>query len=342
MKKIFLLLTAVSFFVLSCSGGGSSSSSSSDTVRIGGTLYKFDDTFISTVRDNVLARNTENGSKASINFADGQGQQATQNDSIDTFIAQRYNALAVNMVDRTSAPVIIEKAQEANIPVVFFNREPLPEDMALWENLYYVGAKAEESGRIQGEIIADYFKKNPGADKNGDGVVQYVMLTGEPGHQDAILRTEHSIAALEAAGFKSQKLAEDTGMWQRVNGQEKMAAWLAAHGDNIEAVFANNDDMALGAIEALRAAGYFTDGGKYIPVVGVDATAPALDSIENGFLYASVLNDSKGQGYAIYDISLALAQGNDPKTTLNYDFVGGNYVWVPYVAVTQDNFKEFK
>ncbi len=340
MKRVFLLLTIVSFVALSCSGGGSSTSSS-DSVRIGGTLYRFDDTFISTVRDNVMARNAESGSAASINFADGQGQQATQNDSIDTFIAQGYDVLAVNMVDRTSAEVIIQKAQSANIPVVFFNREPLAEDMAAWENLYYVGAKAEESGRIQGEIIADYFAKNSNADKNGDGVVQYVMLTGEPGHQDALLRTEHSVAALEAAGYKTQKLAEDTGMWQRVNGQEKMAAWLAAHGDNIEVVFANNDDMALGAIEALKAAGYF-EGDKYMPVVGVDATAPALDSIENGLLYASVLNDSKGQGYAIYDISLALGQGSDPKATLSYDFVDGNYVWVPYVAVTQENFKDFK
>lgn len=339
MKKTIIFLVMILMLVMSCAGG--SKEQGTDKLNIGTTLYKFDDTFISTVRNNIEKRNADMGNKANLNFADGQGQQATQNDAIDTFIAQGYDVLAVNMVDRTSAPVIIQKAKDANIPIVFFNREPVESDMASWDMLYYVGAKAEESGRIQGETIAKYFTDNPNADKNGDGVIQYAMLTGEPGHQDAILRTEHSIKALEDAGFKVQKVAEDTGMWQRVNGQEKMAAWLAAYGDDgIEVVFANNDDMALGAIEALKAAGFFS-GDKYMPVVGVDATAPALDSIENGFLYATVLNDSEGQGNAIYDLALALSQGSDPKT-LDYQFDNGNYVWVPYVPVTQDNYQDFK
>ena len=100
--------------------------------------------------------------------------------------------------------------------------------------------------------------------------------------------TKYSIEAIEDAGIKVQKLAEDTGMWDRVKGQEKMAAFLAANGDKIEAVFANNDDMALGAIEALKAAGYFKDS-KYMPVVGVDATAPGLQAIQDGTMLGTVL-----------------------------------------------------
>ena len=338
MKKMILLFTLIALVALSCAK--ETDDTGTPKSKVGVALYKFDDTFISTVRAAIEKNNKAMSNKASLNFADGQGQQATQNDSIDTFIAQGYDALSVNMVDRTSAPVIIQKAKDANIPIVFFNREPVSEDMASWDMLYYVGAKAEESGRIQGEIAVEYFMDNPEADKNGDGIMQYVMLTGEPGHQDAILRTEHSIKAVENSGMKTEKLAEDTGMWQRVNGQEKMDAWLAVHGDNIEVVFSNNDDMALGAIESLRAAGYFKDG-KFIPVIGVDATAPALDSIENGLLYATVLNDSKGQGTAIYDITTALAEKTDPKE-LDYTFTDGNYVRIPYVAVTKDNYKDFK
>lgn len=336
MKKIVLIISIVAFVFIACGEKTKEAES-----KIGIALYKFDDTFISTVRTAIEDRNAANEVMAELNFSDGQGQQATQNDSIDTFIAQGYNALSVNMVDRTSAPIIIEKAMAADMPIVFFNREPLDEDMNSWDKIYYVGAKAEESGRIQGEAAAKYFMENPSADRNGDGIMQYVMLTGEPGHQDALLRTEYSTNAVIAAGIPIEELAQDTGMWQRVNGLEKMAAWLSAHGDNIEVVFANNDDMALGAIEALRAQGYFGEGGKYIPVIGVDATAPALDSIEQGLLYATVLNDSKGQGQAIYDITMALAN-NEDVTALPYTFDNGKYVWIDYVPVTAENYMDFK
>ena len=89
---------------------------------------------------------------------------------------------------RTAAGVIIGKAKNANIPVVFFNREPLPEDMKKWDKVYYVGAKAEQSGTMQGELIAKWWKAHPEADKNKDGVIDYVMINGEPGHQDAELQ----------------------------------------------------------------------------------------------------------------------------------------------------------
>lgn len=313
-------------------------------IKVGVALYKFDDTFISTVRQAIEKTAQEKGKESSekitINAVDGQGQQANQNDQIDTFITQKYDVIAVNMVDRTAASVIIDKAKKANIPVVFFNREPVKEDMAKWDKMFYVGAKAEESGTMQGQIVADYWKKNPAADKNKDGKLQYVMLEGEPGHQDAILRTQYSIKGLEAAGVKVEKLASDTANWQRAQGQEKMAAWLSAYGDKIEAVFANNDDMALGAIEALKAAGYFK-GDKMIPVVGVDATAPALDSLNAGQLSGTVLNDAKNQGKAIFDIAYSLVKGEDVAKSVQ-GITDAKYKWVPYQPVTKENISQFK
>lgn len=352
MKKIISLVAAAILSLGMITGCGSKPTDAGkdagkDTpkeIKIGVALYKFDDTFISTVRQ-AIEKNAEekgkaSGEKITLNFADGQGQQANQNDQVDTFIAQKYDVIAVNMVDRTAASVIIDKAKAAGIPVVFFNREPVAEDMAKWDKMFYVGAKAEESGAMQGQIIADYFKANPGMDKNKDGKLQYVMLEGEPGHQDAILRTEHSIKALEAAGVKTEKLANDTGMWQRAMGQEKMAAWLSAYGDKIEVVFGNNDDMALGAIEALKAAGYF-QGDKKLPVVGVDATAPAIDSLEGGQLLGTVLNDAKGQGKAILDISYSLAKKEDPSKSVE-GITDVKYKWVPYQPVTKENVSQFK
>ncbi|MCR8631201.1 galactose ABC transporter substrate-binding protein [Paenibacillus radicis (ex Xue et al. 2023)] len=306
---------------------------------IGVAIYKFDDTFMTGVRNAI---STAAEGKAQVDIVDSQNAQPTQNDKVDLFITKKVNALAINPVDRTGAGVIIDKAKTANIPVVFFNREPLADDMKKWDKVYYVGAKAEQSGTMEGQLIVDYFKAHPEADKNKDGVLQYVMLKGEPGHQDAELRTKFSIKAIEDSGMKVEKLAEDTAMWDRVKGQEKMAAFLAAHGDKIEAVITNNDDMALGAIEALKAKGYFKDN-KFIPVVGVDATAPALKALEDGTLLGTVLNDAKNQGKATLNLAAALAAGQTPnKDNSGYEVTDGKYVWVPYKKITKENMNDAK
>lgn len=346
MKKILTLVLFASLTVGALAGCGSSSqstngsSASKDTKpSIGCAIYKFDDTFMTGVR-NAISDSLKD--KATVDIVDSQNSQSTQNDKVDLFITKKVNSMIINPVDRTAAGVIIDKAMNAKIPVVFMNREPLPEDMKKWDKVYYVGAKAEQSGTMQGQIIAKYFKDHPEADKNKDGVIQYVMLKGEPGHQDAELRTKYSIESVQSAGFKVQKLAEDTGMWDRVKGQEKMAAFLASNGDKIEAVFANNDDMALGAIEALKAARYFKDN-KYMPVVGVDATAPGVQAIQDGTMLGTVLNDAKNQGAASAKLAEVLAKGETPsKENIGFEIKDGKYVWIDYKTITKDNIKDAK
>ena len=336
MKKIltFLILAAMAVTLLAgCAGAGSGK------ITIGVAIYKFDDTFMTSVRNTIAETAT---GKAEVEIVDSQNSQPTQNDKVDLFITKKVKALAINPVDRTAAGVVLDKAKKAKVPIVFFNKEPLAEDMAKWDKVYYVGAKAEQSGNMEGQVVVDYWKAHPEADKNKDGVMQYVMLKGEPGHQDAELRTKYSIQTIEEAGIKVEKLAEDTAMWDRVKGQEKMAAFLAANGDKIEVVLANNDDMALGAIEALKAAGYFKDG-KYMPVAGVDATAPALKALEEGTLLGTVLNDAKNQGKATFNLAYALAQGKTiNKDSVGYDITDGKYVWVPYKKITKDNMADAK
>ena len=330
-----MVLAAVSVGVFALAGcGEQKSAGGSDLPQIGVAIYKFDDTFMSSVRAQIetLAKD-----KAKVDIVDSQNSQPTQNEKIDLFINKQYKAIGINVVDRTAAGVLIDKGKAAGIPMVFLNREPFPQDMQKWEKVYYVGAKAEQSGEMQGKILADYFKAHPEADRNGDGVIQYVMITGEPGHQDALLRTQYSVEALEGAGFKTEQLASDTGMWDRVKGQEKMAAFIARYGDSIDAVISNNDDMALGAIEALKAAGYFRDG-KYMPVVGVDATAPAVQALKEGTLLGTVLNNAKRQGEAVFNLSLVLAKGETPtKENAGFDIVDKQYIWVPYEIVTKEN-----
>jgi methyl-galactoside transport system substrate-binding protein len=332
-KRLFLLLAVVIGF---------SALGWAKDITIGVTIYKFDDTFMTAVRNTIADTAKAAGVKADI--VDAQNSQANCNDKVDLFITKKYDALAINLVDRTAASVIYDKALKAKKPVVFFNKEPIAEELAKWKDAYYVGAKAEQSGTMEGQLVVDYFKAHP----TKDGVIKYVMLKGEPGHQDAELRTKYSIETIVKAGFKVQKIAEDTAMWDRVKGQEKMAAFIAANPNKIDVVLANNDDMALGAIAALKAAGYFK-GGKYMPVVGVDATSAGIAALQDGTLLGTVLNDAKNQGKATLTLAKVLAQGQKPsKANVGYPLAdhdgkvvaGGKYIWVPYAKITKANVKD--
>lgn len=317
-------------------------SDKTNQVLIGSAIYKFDDTFMTGVRTAMEGQATTNGVK--IELVDSQNKQPTQNEQVDTFITKGVNSLAINAVDRTAAAPLIEKAKSKDLPIVFLNREPEEKAMDSYDKVWYVGAKAEQSGTQSGEIILDYFKANKDADKNGDGTIQYVMLQGEPGHQDATLRTEYSIKAIENGGFKTEKLATDTAMWDKAKATDLMKAFITGQGlDKIEAVICNNDDMALGAIEALKAEGYNKgDKAKYIPVVGVDATAPALQSMKDGSLLGTVLNDAENQGKATINIATAAAQGKEiNEANIGYKITDGKYVWIDYVKVTAENYEKY-
>jgi methyl-galactoside transport system substrate-binding protein len=303
------------------------------TLKIGVCIYDGADTFMGGLRSQI-----EQGAQgmADLIVYDSRNDQNLQNDQVEQLLALGVDAMILNPVDRTAAGYLIEKAKAQNVPVVFINREPLLEDIALYEKAYYVGASATESGQLSGEIMASYFLSNKEADKNGDGVIQYVLLKGEPGHQDAELRSQYALKPLQDAGFQLEKLEEDTGKWQRQLAQDKMAGFLAAYGDRIECVIANNDDMALGAIDALKAAGYFA-GGLFMPVVGVDATAPATEALRQGALLGTVFNDDVNQAKAALQLAILLATGESVNgESFPYPMENNRYVWIPYQPVTRE------
>ena len=309
---------------------------------VGVCIYKFDDTFMTGVRNAMKAEMEKQGGE--IEIVDSQNKQPTQNDQVDAYISKGASALIVNPVDRTAAQPLMEKAKAEDLPIVFVNREPYEDVMNAYDKIWYVGAKAEESGTQSGQIIADYFKAHPEADKNKDGKIQYIMIRGEQGHQDATLRTEYSTKAMKDAGFEIVELGNDTANWDKVQATDKMKGFISAVGvDAIEAVLANNDDMALGAIEALKAEGYnMGDPAKYIPVVGVDATAPALEAMSKGEMLGTVLNDADNQGYAAVRVAVVAAD-EKPVTeeSIGYKITDGKYIWIPYRPVTVENYKEF-
>lgn len=274
-------------------------------LHLGVCIYNRVDTFIFSLLDVIQE---EADGLASLTVVDAQNDQNTQNDQVEQLLSDGVDALIVNPVDRTTAIYLLQMAMRYEKPIVFINREPLREDLALYSNAYYVGIDPKEQGTLSGQLAAEYFTQHPQADRNGDGVMQLVILKGEPGHQDAELRTQYAMKALQESGIPIERLQEEAAMWQRSLGQERMVAMLNTHGDRIEVVLSNNDDMALGAIDALKAADYFT-GGKYMPVIGIDATSPALEALEQGALYATVRNDAEAQGRAALQLALLLAQG---------------------------------
>ena len=174
-------------------------------------------------------------------------------------------------------------------------------------------------------------------DRNGDGVLQYVMLEGEPSHQDALLRTEYSIKTLTNAGVLVEKLASDTANWNRGQAAAKMSQWHQEFGSQIEAVFANNDDMALGAIDVLLEAGVAPE--EMPVIVGVDATAPALEAMAAGTLSGTVQN-GKEMPQVLMDLALSLYAGEDPAQAA--DLTAEHYVWLPYREVNRENFRSFQ
>jgi methyl-galactoside transport system substrate-binding protein len=329
-KTSLVLCILVTGLLVSCS--------KADVSTVGIAVKQFDNAYLTLMRKAIQTKADELG--LTVDITDGRADQTIVNNNVDLYVTKGYRAIGVNLQDSSGAEGIIQKATAKNIAVVFFNVEPDAGVMESSKNVYYVGAKAEDSGVMQGEALVEYWKSNPGADLNNDGVLQYVMLMGEPGHQDAKLRTEYSVKTIEAAGIKVQEVAKDTANWQRSQGQDVMAAILAAN-SNIEAVIANNDEMALGAIEAMKAKGYFIDGGISIPVVGVDATTEALIAIKDGTLYSSPFNDAVNQGYAVVKLCELLSKGETPTAeNLGYN-LSGRYVWIPYVNVTIKNVDNF-
>ncbi len=306
-----------------------------DLPFVGGTIYKYDDNFMSFVR-----RSLEANAKGKVNLElnDSQNDQAKQNEQVDTFLAKNPKALAINLVNPQAAATVIEKVKAKKIPVVFFNKEPSKADLDSYDMAYYVGTTSAESGVMEGEIIVDSWKANPEWDKNKDGKIQYVLLKGEPGHPDAEARTKFSVETIKKAGIEVEELALDTAMWDTTKAKEKMDAWFSKHGDKIEYVICNNDAMALGALTSLEANGYFKDG-KFMPIVGVDAIPDALAKIKEGKLVGSVLNDAANQGKATMDLTINLANGKKPLEGTEWKLVD-KAVRVPYKKITKENVGE--
>lgn len=320
--------------------GGSEDTSGDDMAKeeivIGANIYNFGDNFMNGVVSPALKEFAE-AEGVTINIVDSENQQNKLNDQVDAFIGQGVDVLAINLVDPASARTIIQKAKDADIPLILFNKEATePGVMDMYDKVWYVGTASKDAGIIQGAMMVADWQANADWDKNGDGTVQYVLLKGEPGHPDAEARTEYSVKAFTDAGIAVEELAmQPDPSWSTQGGYDKMTTWLASFGDDIELVICNNDGMAFGAINAM------TEQGVKIPVYGVDALEQALQQVGTGEMNGTVLNDGKNQAKAVIDLALNVAMGKDAVEGTDWTLDDVKAVRVPYVAVTPENYEDF-
>lgn len=300
---------------------------------VGVTCYNQNDAFIGELIDCFKEEIDELKSdemKTSVTVRDAAGSQRTQNDQVKELIAAGCNVLCINLVERADPSEIIDTAKKNDVPIIFFNREPVAEDLMQWEKLYYVGADAKQSGVMQGELAVDLIEKNGRIDRNKDGKIQYVVLEGEPGHQDSIIRTENAVNTLKNHGIKLEKLSYGIANWSRAQAQNRMTQIIGQYQNKIELVLANNDDMALGAIDAYEKAN-FTESTKPV-FLGIDGIENGLKAMVDSKMAGTVYNDKEGQAEAMAKLSQKLALGEEQKE---------KYIYLPYSKVTDENVEEF-
>ncbi|MDR1156948.1 MAG: galactose ABC transporter substrate-binding protein [Oscillospiraceae bacterium] len=334
------LLCAAAVLAAAAGCGQAAPDGETRNIKIGVSIYDQYDTFIGLLTDRFLrlAREKEEALDTTITILQesAAGSQMDQNAQVEDFIQSGCDVICINIVDRTDASVIIDLAETAEIPVIFFNRELVEEDLERWSKLYYVGAMALQSGRLQGRILIDLcrsdFKK---VDRNGDGLLQYVMLEGEAGHQDAIMRTQYSVSTVEAAGYRLERLGDEIANWNRAQADNKMTQFLEAHANAIEVVFSNNDEMALGTIDALHRAGVAPE--DWPVVLGIDGTPAALQALQKGEMTGTVLNNALGQAQGMLDLACAVATGSP----LPDDLEDGKYIRLPYETITPANVAKY-
>ncbi len=358
-KTLSLLLTLALVLGFLCSSL-SGCSCGGDKFRVAVFAYKYDDSYISTVRTALEQEFAAHKGEVEVTFYNGENNQQTQSTQIDTALTRGADLLLINAVDfQASGEALADKAVARGIPVIFFNREVTDKAIERAENICFVGTNPDEPGYMMGEMVAtmlatdDAFRKY---DQNGDGKIQYAMFRAEVGNAEADGRTTHSVneanrllqenTALTAANKNGNVLvrvgSDQLANWDSATANNMMSSLFRTEGGvpNIELVLCNNDDMALGVISALEAKGYNTAGSRtdeakpYIPVFGVDALATAMDAINAGKMEGTVKQDGAAMAKAIVTIAMNIKDGKGFLDDTEYKFdENTRKLRIPYASV---------
>lgn len=335
MKKILALIMALTMMFVGTALGGAFAEE--ETITIGITIFDYSNNFVGYIRNGIdyYIANEKTGVEYMI--VDGENDQATQTERIDTMISRGVDVLAVNPVDTSACETIVNMARDAGIPVVFFNRMPSAEVLASYDQCWYVGTDAVGQGELQAQMVVDAWTNDQeNWDTNGDGVCQYVLLMGTAGHSDATDRANGFHDAIAASGLAVEELASEYANWSTADALDIMQTWIGRYGDGIEMVVSGNDAMALGAVEALRSNGLITDE-DYVPVIGVNALPEVSELIRSGVMLGSVLTSPYDAARATIDMCINAANGVDVLEGTEWEFSEDKIVRIPDEMITIDN-----
>ncbi len=319
-KGIIILIGMLALGTMSgCSSSSNSNAAGDDEIKIGLTMAVRDQ-WLTEVEEAVTAV-VDDG--VQFQSFDSENDTQKQISHIQTWKTQGYDAVIINIVNPDDAAMLVEEA--GDMYVVFMNRPPAEEALIPGKSIY-VGSSDLEAGQIQAEYLIDRFTEE------GRTEIDYALLMGQLGHVAQIQRSSSvndTLAACETIQFN--KVFEDTGEWDRIKAMEKIQQFLGT-GKNVDVILANNDEMALGAVEALKAVG-LTD----IPVVGIDASVNGRIAIEAGELAATVFQDAIGQAEGSYHTAMALVKGEEIEG-LDEE---GKKVLIPFTFVDINNVAEY-
>ena len=313
MKKVLVLMVMVVCLTVNLFANGAKEEKDNG-FRIGFVSNNFNDTFQTYINDAAEKYITDIDG-VSITLVDAQEDVIKQQDLANTFIAQGFDALIIVPVDTSAMTAITRAAQEAGIPLCYINRNPYA-GKDIPENVYYVGSQEIIAGQQQMNFMGELL--------GGKGGV--AILMGKLDNEGALKRTEGNIEVINEKYPNIKVLAKETGNWQRDQGMSLTENWITAYGSELNGILANNDEMALGAVEALKA-----QGREDILVMGVDAIPDAKTAVGNGSLTATVLQDADGQGRGGAQIIYSVLLGASP----------AQLSWVPFVLITPENLADF-
>jgi len=315
MKKFMtvLLVGVLGLFVMTACDG---ETTDNDQPVIGFVTYNLNDTFLNF----VIAAAEEQGEEYGIEIrvADARGELLTQQDEVNALIQAGVDGLIVIPVDTSGMGPIVTAATEAEIPLVFVNRNPFTgneDDMP--DGVYFVGSQEITAGILQMELIGELLE--------GEGNIAIAM--GTLGLENTRGRTQGVTDTIAEYFPGINVLAEESADFQRDQAITLTENWISAHGDSLNAIIANNDEMALGALLAAQ-----QNNREDILVIGIDATPDAMASIAEGGLAGSVFQDAAGQGGGGVSVLNEIFGGGSPESVR----------WVPFQLITLDNIEDFQ
>lgn len=348
MLKKILIFSTISAIIVSILTGSTPKNSIINLnnaqrapIKVAVFLSRANDRYISDVGKKLEDIQKENEGKVEFSFFDGKGNQVIQNESIERALNDSFDMLLINLVDTKIDSIgnMLSEILAKNIPFILDGTpsKDVLDYIKSSNRTFFIGSDLKQSGELQGKIIVDSWNSNKKAiDINNDNVLQYIMLQGQTNSPGAIDRTKYSISTINDAGIKTQQLALQGCGWEKECAKTSIESLFLRYGDKIEAIIANNDSMAIGAIEAIQKYGYNTGNPeKNILVVGVDAISEAKDLVNKGLMTGTVIQDARAEAEAMYTVGMNLVNNKSPLYGTKYKLNENNVLLLPYEEYTK-------